>query len=241
LAARLFPGQGGKVGPPLFVTADALARLQFREHSSEEFGRGALQGGKSMDVAIWGTVGQWVSGVIAGLALGYVLYKDLWKCPKLSISFVPDRDTKPQTNTVGQHGANTSRWLRVQVQNGMGRRVAKNCRAFVIGIHRVVSSGQNEDLLPNDVRQLRWTHDHSSTPQWRDLLPGVNHWFDVAFADEGGNVLEVPAHPPCGQAIPGEYLFRLQVSAEDAHPVEITLRIFWDGDWKSLRGEQATT
>ena len=127
-----------------------------------------------------GAIGQCFAALVTFCVLVYAIYQDYWKRPKLILSFNNDRDVKSQANTVGWaglHPSTLSRWLRVRVQNANKRKVAKNCRAFLIGIEKVESG---EDQFPNDVRQLRWTHDHSEVPSARDLLPGVFHWVDIA-------------------------------------------------------------
>jgi hypothetical protein len=121
-----------------------------------------------------GALGQWFAGIATFAVVFYALWQDYWKRPKLLLSFNNERDVKSQENTVGFDPSTLSRWLRVRVKNANRRKVAKNCRAFLIGIERVGPDGTSEDMFPNDVRQLYWTHDPSERPSARDLLPG---WF----------------------------------------------------------------
>jgi hypothetical protein len=185
----------------------------------------------------FGALGPWFAGFVTFYLVVYTIWRDQWKRPKLLLSFDNDRDVKTQANTVGWVNippSTVSRWLRVRVQNAKRRRVAKNCRAFLIGIEEAPSG---EDKFPNDVRQLRWTHDHSTPPSARDLLPGVSHWVDVAAAIDGQNTLTVCTFPPWVLGIPGDYVFTVQVSAEDADPAVIKVQVHWDGTWPSLRGQ----
>ena len=93
-------------------------------------------------------------------------------------------------------------------------------------------------MLPNDVRQLPWTHDHERPPGGRDLLPGVPQWVDVAFTVNGASVLFVPSHPEWHTDELGYFIFTVQISADGADPVSIQVRVHWDGRYESLRGQQ---
>jgi hypothetical protein len=98
------------------------------------------------------------------------------------------------------------------VKNANNRRVAKNCRAFLIGIKKLGPEGKREDHFPNDVRELRWTHDHSEVPAGRDLLPGVTHWVDVAGTHIEKAGLAVCVFPSWALFAPGDYVFSVQVA-----------------------------
>jgi hypothetical protein len=184
-----------------------------------------------------GALGPWFAGFATFCIVVYTIWRDQWKRPKLLLSFDNERDVKSQVNTVGRiniPSSTLSRWLRVRVRNANRRRIAKNCRAFLIGIEEVESG---EDKFPNDVRQLRWMHDHSDPPSERELLPGVNHWVDVAAAIDGQNALSVCTFPPWVLESPGDYVFSVQVSAEDADPAVVRVQVHWDGTWQSLQGK----
>jgi hypothetical protein len=123
------------------------------------------------------------------------------------------------------------------VQNAPGRRVAKSCRAFLVGIERVAPDGFLADVFPNDARALAWMHDPTQKPSPLDLLPGIRHWVDVAAAIDGQAALSVRVQPPWALDQPGDYLFTIQVSAEDADPALIKVCVHWNGTWQSLRGD----
>jgi len=184
----------------------------------------------------WGPLGQWVAALVTLAVLIYAVWKDFWMRPKLLLSFENDRDVKKQDNTVGLSSPSIrSTWLRVHVTNRKGRRVAKNCRAYLVGIAKLP---EREDVFPNDVRQMYWMHDDpQARPGARDLLPGVAHWIDVAGAIEGDPLLKVCVSPPWALKSPGEYVFTIQVSAEEAVPASVKVRGTWDGRWHSLRGD----
>ncbi len=198
------------------------------------------------DATFWtwfGTVGQWVAGVgtcvaaVATLAtLSYLIFKDFFKRPALILSFDSDKDVKSQIATVGlEPPERLSRWLRIRVQNKVGRRVAKSCRGFLIGVDSTGADGKTIDHFPNDTRQLNWTH-VPPEGQSLDLLPGVVHQLDIAGTIQGMQGLQFMTKPPYALQQPGKYRLTIQVSAEDTEPQIIKLQIEWNGAWESLTG-----
>jgi hypothetical protein len=206
----------------------------------------AVFGSSTEDWTAIGAWGQWFAGIVALIFLLYTYWHQTWRSPKLRLDFLPDQDVKTQTNTVNPpHGIvispeKKSRWLRVRVKNVENRRAAKNCRAYLIGINLVRPDGTLEDRFPNDVRPMVWMHEPTGKPAGPDLLPGVTHWADVVFAIEGESVLHTSVEPPYPLNETGEYVFTVQVSAEEVSPQVVTIRVHWDGNWHSLRGQKFT-
>jgi len=186
-----------------------------------------------------GALGQWFAGVATLAVIGYMIWQDSFRRPKLLLGFDNERDVKSQSNTVGLPPTVLSRWLRVRVTNGKHRRVAEASRAYLIGIKKIGPNGQHQDAFPNDVRPLGWTHDPPGSAGTRDLLPGVDHWVDVAAASDAAPDLQVCVQPGWVLQDPGDYLITVQVSAKGAAPEKIDVLVHWGGTWQSLRGERA--
>jgi hypothetical protein len=185
----------------------------------------------------FGACGQWFAAFATLGTVLYLVFQEYIKRPVIVCSFDNDKDVKTQYNTPGvDPPERPSRWLRVRLENIKGRRVAKNSRAFLIGIQRFLENGQVEDVFPNDVRQLLWEH-QPPEQMGRDLLPGVVHRVDVLGAISGDRVLSVRVVPFSRINVPGKYRLRIQAAAEDAVGDEITLVVKWDGSWESLSGE----
>ncbi len=187
-----------------------------------------------------GAIGQWVGAIGTFLAVATALFiaflpslQNWRRRPKLLLGFDNDRDVKSQSKTVSHPDGQNSRWLRVMVTNAKGRRPAKNCRAYLTGIRR-----DGADEFPNDVRQLFWTHDPSNLPQPRDLLAEVNHWIDLLAAIENVEDVQVRTYPPYAVEAGAEYVFTVQVTAEDAEPEMIRVRANLRGSWSALSGKQ---
>ena len=58
----------------------------------------------------------------------------------------------------------------------------------------------------------------------------------VGQAIDGQQTLTVCAFRPWALGIPGDYVFAVQVSAEDADPAVINVQVHWDGTWPWLGG-----
>lgn len=187
-----------------------------------------------------GTVGQWFSGVVALIVLLYTIFRERIDLPTLELSFMPSRDIKSQQNTVNPVHPGLSRWLRVKVVNSHSRKVVKNCRAYLVGITRILPDGSKADVFPNDCRQLLWMHDNPDSAGGRDLLPGIGYWADVAATfDNPTTPLTIRTTPNWGIDTAGEYLVTLQVSAEGVeHTPTLRIYIVWlgPGKWESLSG-----
>jgi hypothetical protein len=185
----------------------------------------------------WGAIGQWVAGIGTFCLLVFALYQDFWRRPKLQLSFDKDRDLRAQVNTVGMDPSAVSIWLRVMVTNKPGRRAARNCRAYLASLTDIGFHPDGAEVLPGDVRQLSWMHD--PVDQWnaRDILPGVCHWVDVLKFGVGSAFAEMCAYPSVPLGSPGDYLLAIQVSAEDAEPELIKLRVQWTNSSEGVRAE----
>jgi hypothetical protein len=194
-----------------------------------------------MDYNFWSVLGTWLGAIATAAAVIYALYRDLLFQPKLIVSFDHKRDIKDQANTVGVSDNRGSRWLRVRVVNKSQTATAKNCRAYLIGARdlgfapRMMPDGV--ELLPNDVRQLQWMHDRPGEWQGRDLLPGVNHWVDILSYVAGYLCPTLCTYPEMPLGRPGDFIFDIQISAESAKPVTISLRVRWGDDYQTVTGE----
>jgi hypothetical protein len=142
-----------------------------------------------------------------------------------------------QSNTRRRDGSihpGRARCLRVSVTNAPGKRVAKNCRAFLVGILRIEPGGKTQEMLPNDPRQLEWMHGEFR-PETRDINPGAGYQIDLLAACEGQKALEVAAHPLVALDQPGQYVFSVHLTADDIDPKGIEVNVCWGGTPDSLR------
>lgn len=190
---------------------------------------------------VWGTVGQWFSGIVAVLALGYVLFREQIlehrKKPKLVLSFHMPPGYVDQVNTRQPDGSRhegLQRWVRIQVKAEVGSNAAKQVRAYLVGIKHDYPHGESRPWPDHDVRQLQWMHGNYQ-PETRDLYPGITHQIDLLQAIDGQHVFHVRVDPPFAIEGGGQYVFTVHVAAENADPKGIEVTVAYDGTRASLR------
>jgi hypothetical protein len=197
----------------------------------------------------WGPIGQWVAAAVTFAVLCYAVFNDAVPRPILKVDFDNKLDrtayTKEGKSRLSEKHEfqDDAMWLRVRVENDkFWNRVARNCRAYLVSasiekIERQEDGSEKVqwiDVLENDVRPLRWMHDHDEKPQGRDLLPGVVSRVDIAVTFGGKDRIALCVFPDWTISS-GVHVLRIQVAAEGARPVEMTLRVMWDGkDWSTL-------
>lgn len=207
-----------------------------------------------MESMAWlGTLDGWVAGLGTLAAVLYVMLQDKWKRPTLLLTFDNDREVVTQTKTIDPKHPGKSRWLRLRVTASESRVLglwggseAKGCRAYLVGLQRVEPGGKTTNIFIDDARPMIWRHEPTEMPAARDLLPGVPQWVDIAATFEGDAdaetlpPLSVRAYPSCDIPMPGDYIFTVQVSAENAAAKTIKLKVSWDHIYSTLSGEQVS-
>jgi hypothetical protein len=180
-----------------------------------------------------GTAVAWLSLLVSS----YLAFLEYRKRPRLSLKL----DVRDQIDTKLPEGdiATLSRWVRVRVLNKNGRRVAKNCRAFLIGMQRINADGSVERIVADDCRHLPWMNDDYKH-QPRDLFPGVANWIDLYYSEIHQPSCFSVSHPRSTFKAPGEYRLAVQISAEEANAPIIYLRLSWGGKWESLKVVEAS-
>jgi len=196
-----------------------------------------LEGFLSAVATQWGNIAvndwNWTAlGTIATfLAVLFALFSHIWeyhwKTPKLSLHF-DQTDVKPQEPpTTGLPPGIYSKWVRVRVRNKDGCKVAKNCRAYLVGI-------TNEPGFAHDSRALKWEHIGEQQSTY-DLHSGEVHRVFVIGAWQGLDVLRCSTTPLYVIKSLGKHVLTIRVSAEEATSQEISIEIEWDGtNWQSL-------
>lgn len=88
-------------------------------------------------------------GVVVGAVIVWIIHyaDEVFRGAKLKI------DCKPPGNT-GEN--NTDFYMRFRVQNSAKRRVARNCRAYLVGVYKTSKGKAITDNLIADTVQLRW-------------------------------------------------------------------------------------
>jgi hypothetical protein len=179
---------------------------------------------------------------LLGIFLGWLLslltrrYEDVWFGAKLKI----DAEHAPQHKT----DTGDRIYMRFRVRNTTKRRIAKDCRAYLVALHEVGGSRPiSENLLP-DSYQIPW-----AGTKWepRDIPPKVNQYADIVrfSKDEPGGwefrttpeLFENLGGPKVSdlKAFKGVYQFTVVV-AGDAVPAKThKINIEYRGDWHGAR------
>ena len=214
-----------------------------------------------MDWEAIGAVGNWVAAIGAVAVFAYAVQNDLWRSPRADSSL----RRRPGREGADQHGRRGLTRRRPRTGYGSGSRTLTGGGS--LGTARLTSSASRiGDRAARPATSSRTTSANwcgcttAATHRRRpDLLPGVEHRVDVVAAVDmlplppkgrnavattpvPENVLSVRRRfPPWPLEETGDHIFTVQVSAEDANAAVIKVRVHWDGNRRSLRGEQVGT
>ena len=175
---------------------------------------------------------------VAGKLFDWVKY--VRTSPKLAIDFQNDaRGYRVYTKTRVGHDALS---VSISVTNER-RQTAKNCRGFLVGIEAL----ENGKLVPTDYCDsvpLAWAYrSDDDAKKGIDIPKGVVQFLNVFLCGElahGSGF--VPSTVPTTLrtkalqrfAGPGEFRFKIQVSADNVETQLFGLRVSWAGDWSAL-------
>jgi hypothetical protein len=195
-----------------------------------------------MDPKVWGSVAVWFAASVGLVTLVSVLYREhllKWLTrPEIILNFDMSNDGFIEQHSTrfqnGKTDPGPSKWARIAVTNRIGRRLAKNCRGYFVGLRVILRDGTTHEHPRHDVRQLFWMHGNY-TPESRDLLPGIPHHLDLIGIGKNWPQVSLQGFPAYVWEFPGRYLFTAFVGAEDARPVGIQVSFEFDGTYESLR------
>jgi hypothetical protein len=182
---------------------------------------------------IGGIIGS-ISGLI-GVIFGWMLrYLDeVLFGPKLKIDCNPPGNTDENPIDV---------YMRFRVQNTAKRRVARNCRAYVVGIYKASKKKVISDNLIADTFQLNWAGWEFDP---RDIPAKVEQYVDlVRFPKQqapdwlfytkppmtgkfsSSRLADLPKHR-------GTYCFKVVVAGDGAVPKIKIIYVDYDGNWEN--------
>jgi hypothetical protein len=164
--------------------------------------------------------------------------------PRLCVSFSGGDDCVAKTPT----DANSSAvYVRLKVVNEKPK-LAKGCRAYLIGVETSPSPGVFEPTLYVDSIQLAWScqmPDDARRPL--DLAHGVSQYIDLIATSKLKENF-VPQIQPLPYRYselftlePRTYRFTVQVSGDGVDPVQIKIVFVWKGLWHPVDVYQDAT
>jgi hypothetical protein len=185
-------------------------------------------------IALVGAAG----GVTGGLVTGFYSHARAWfTSPRLSVDYANDDAHFIDFDAVNWEGKEISAvYVRVRIRN-IGRRVARGCRVFLVGLEEVHPAGTTPTNL-HDALVLGWPGGQDFEP--RDIPPGVSFYADLASVSKhvaGWHfcVKETYADHRRLPQYRGTYRFHVLVTADDAKPSQCKVDATYDGDWHNFR------
>lgn len=166
--------------------------------------------------------------------------------PKLVLSFEDSTDYKartpesatfldPQRSAVPIHSNHEAEYVRIKVVND-SRPLAKECRAYLVGIEKKQADGTFAPTLYCDSIPLAWSCREDKAYEPIDLPNGVAQFIDLvsvrSISDE--YKLEIKPLPQRYGGFlrdKGTFRFTVQVSGENVKPIFIRVLFTWNGVW----------
>jgi hypothetical protein len=170
-------------------------------------------------------------GVVVGWVLATVTrhFEEVWFGAKLTIDCQHAPGNKDETAD--------RIYIKFRVQNTTKRRVAKNCRAYLVELHRISNGRVVSENLISDTFQLPWAgHDFETrdipakVSQYVNLVRFSKHAPDWEFLTKPGfyaSLALLPKHR-------GTYRFTAVVAGDGATPKTRQIHVEYTGDWKSV-------
>jgi len=179
------------------------------------------------------------AAVVGGMVTGFYHHaRDWWTRPRLSLDYANDPAHFVDVNYSKPDGKDISSvWVRVRARN-KGRRVAKACRIFLVGLEELYPSGKTTSTSLHDSPLLSWAggNDFES----RDIPQGVDFYADVVHVSKHVSdfVFSVDAFFADAKDLGkyrGTYRCHLLITADDAKPARCKIDVTYDGDWHHFR------
>lgn len=166
--------------------------------------------------------------------------------PKLVLTFEDSTDYKtrtpeqatfrdPQRSAVPIHSTHEAEYVRIKVINA-SRPLAKDCRAYLVGIEKKQADGNFGTTLYCDSIPLAWScrEDHAYEPI--DLPNGVAQFIDLISVRDISPEFKLEIKPlPLRYAgflrDSGTFRFTVQVSGENVKPAFIRVEFTWGRVW----------
>jgi len=166
--------------------------------------------------------------------------------PKLLLSFEDSTDYKartpeqatfldPQRSAAPIHSTHEAEYLRIKVLND-SRPLAKECRAYLVGIEKKQADGSFGSTLYCDSIPLAWSCREDRAYEALDLPKGVAQFVDLVSVRSISTEYKIEIKPlPLRYAgflrEKGTFRFTVQVSGENVKPVFIRVQFTWGGVW----------
>ena len=166
--------------------------------------------------------------------------------PKLLLSFedsthyktrTPEQATilDPQRSPVPIHSTHEAEYVRIKVVN-TSRPLAKECRAYLVGIEKKQADGRWGPTLYCDSIPLAWSCREDRAYEPIDLPNGVAQFIDLVTVRSISPEYKLEIKPLPLRYVgflrdKGTFRFTVQVSGENVKPVFTRVQFTWGGVW----------
>jgi len=162
--------------------------------------------------------------------------------PRLMVSFGSSSDFITKTPEVAGASRYDAYYVRLRVQNSSSR-LAKACRAFLVGIEKQGEDGVFKPTLYCDSIQLAWAVRADQSYSAIDLPRDIPQFVDVVSTRKVSRNFRpmtwlVPLRYESLFQETGVFRFRVQVSGDGVKPVTTQIVLHWNGSWDKFRVEQ---
>jgi hypothetical protein len=153
--------------------------------------------------------------------------------PKLVLEFGQSADFVTKTPERSDDAQYEAYYVRVKVTNKRSR-LAKGCRAYLVGIERLTETGRFERTEYCDSIQLGWAVRGDQSYSAIDLPKDVPHFIDVVSTRPVSNSFKPHIHPVPMRyqqlfATQGTYRLTIRVSGDGVEPASSSLWFKWSG------------
>jgi hypothetical protein len=128
-------------------------------------------------------------------------------------------------------------FVKFRVENSTQRHVAKNCRAYLVELHKISNTMViSQNLIP-DTFQLPWPNDDFEP---RDTPAKVKHYVDLVRFSKHAPGWKFMTKPGLYSSLAtlanhiGTYRFTVVVAADDAKPQTAKICVDYNGDWHNV-------
>jgi hypothetical protein len=181
------------------------------------------------------------AAVTGGLLTGaYEHFRDWLARPQLTIDYVDDSSCNVTSSYEEEGKEVTGIYVRARVRN-VGKRIARKCRVFLIGIDEVQHGGTTKTAF-HDSMPLCWPI--------RDFLPrdiprGINSYINIVYVMKHRSGWNFGVESLLGShtsltTYRGTYQLTLLATADNADPFQFVINVIYDQDWHSFRAIPAS-
>ncbi|BCK87752.1 hypothetical protein MIZ01_1545 [Sideroxyarcus emersonii] len=166
--------------------------------------------------------------------------------PKLILSFEDSLDYRtrtpetatfrdPEISAVPIHSNHEAEYVRIRVIND-ARPMAKECRAYLVGIEKKQTNGAFEPTIYCDSIPLAWSCREEKAYESVDIPNGVAQFIDVVSVRSISDNYRLEIKPLPHRYVgflhdKGTFRLTVQVSGENVKPVFIRVQFTWNGKW----------